>query len=136
MINKLNNITFEHLSEAPHYLDHLDSFENSKVGFSFLSYLKDNLKMDIASIFITNHNIHFDRNVTYVLRLERDKIELYEESDVCENRIVYQFSDDSISLNSKKMTPIFINAFKNRLSEIIRDLKRNRSTIFEEVIAL
>ena len=125
-------LSFDHLTSAPHYLDHLDDVKTNDVGFTFLNFIKEQFPLDVFSIFITNYTTSNYKNVIYVLRCERGKIELYEKNNLSENNLVYDFYDDTISLNSKIMSPLYKTFFKKRLSEIILDLKQQKSVIFEE----
>lgn len=127
-------LKLDFLKEAPQHISHIDNTSSQKVGFNFLSFLKDNLELNVASIFITNYKSSIQKNLMYILRLERDKIILFEKSEDVENNIEYNFLDDSISLNKNSMSPFYNKAFKKRLTEIIRDLKQNKCSIFEEII--
>ena len=127
-------LKLDFLKESPQYISHIDNTKSQHVGYNFLSFLKDNLELNVASIFITNYNSIHQKNLMYILRLERDKIILFEKSDGVENNIEYNFLDDTISLNKKLMSPLYNRAFKKRLTEIIRDLKLNKCSIFEEII--
>ena len=127
-------LQLDFLKEAPQYVSHIDNTSSQKVGFNFLSFLKDNLELNVASIFITNYKSPAQKDLMYILRLERDKIILFEKSEGVENNIEYNFLDDSISLNKSFMSPFYNKAFKKRLTEIIRDLKQNKCSIFEEII--
>ncbi|MBI60316.1 hypothetical protein CL657_03765 [bacterium] len=127
------SISLEHLKKAPQYLSHLDEANLSDTGFSFLSYIKEVIPLDVLSVFITNYN-HNNSNIIYVLRLERDKLELYESNANTENNIQYSFLDESITLNKKPMSNIYKLAFKKRLTDIIKDLKLNKCELFEETL--
>tara|TARA_B100000427_G_C15510778_1_gene596089 strand:- start:703 stop:1098 length:396 start_codon:yes stop_codon:yes gene_type:complete len=127
-------LNLDHLSKAPQYLKHLDDADTNDVGFSFITYLKEVIPLDVISIFITNYNIQPNANVLYILRLERDKLELYESNINTENNICYQFADDSITLNAKTMSTIYKTAFKKRLIDIIKDLELNKCELLEETI--
>ena len=86
------------------------------------------------SIFISNFEFRKTVRVVYVLRINRDKAELVELSEHIENSIVYDFLSEDIYLNSKKMSDFYKKAFKQRLSQIIKDVKNKKSNIFEEII--
>ena len=127
-------LTFDHLTIAPHYLDHLDDVGKQDIGFDFLEFIKNQFTIDIFSIFITNYNSELYSDVMYICRCDRNKIELYERNKHSENNIVYDFHDQCISLNSKKMDDLYLSCFKSRLTEIITDLKQQRCTLYEERI--
>lgn len=126
-------LTLDHLSEAPQYLTHLDEKNTNDVGFSFLDFIKDELSMDVLSVIITNYKRQAS-SLLYVLRLDREKLELYESHKTIENNIRYHFSDHSIYLNNKSMGSLYKNAFKKRLNDIIKDLKLNQCDLFEEAL--
>ncbi len=128
------SLKLDFLKEAPQYLSHIDNTQSRNVGFNFLAFIKDNFELNVASIFITNYKKPTHSDLMYILRLERDKVILYEKTDQAENNIEYSFLDDAIILNKKTMSPFYNNSFKKRLSEIIRDLKQNKCSIFEEII--
>lgn len=128
------SLKLDFLKEAPQYLSHIDSTQSRNVGFNFLAFIKENFELNVASVFITNYKKLTQSDLMYILRLERDKIILYEKSEQAENNIEYSFLDDSIRLNKKSMSAFYNTSFKKRLSEIIRDLKQNKCSIFEEII--
>ena len=128
------NLSFDHLKEAQHYLDHLDDASSKNIGYSFLSFLKDQIPLDVINIYITNYTMSVSPKKYYILKCDRNALELFEKNQNTENNIKYLFLDDSIILNSKKMGAIYNTAFKKRLSEIIRDLTRLKSVIFEETL--
>ncbi|MAQ64148.1 hypothetical protein CL647_05545 [bacterium] len=128
------NLSLDHLNNASQYLSHLDEADPNDVAFSFLNYLAEAIPLDVLSVFITNYNLEPDANVLYILRLDREKIELYESNSNTENNICYQFSDDVITLNANPMSTIYKTAFKKRLNDIIKDLKFNKCEILEETL--
>ena len=79
------NLKLDFLQEAPHYLSHLDSVKSNYIGFNFLSFIKDQFGINVASVFITNYKTPISSSVMYILRLEREKIVLYEKSEEAEN---------------------------------------------------
>tara|TARA_Y200000002_G_C22645971_1_gene649135 strand:- start:663 stop:1070 length:408 start_codon:yes stop_codon:yes gene_type:complete len=128
------SLKLDFLKEAPHYLSHIDNTQSRNVGYNFLAFIKDNFELNVASIFITNYKKPSRSDLMYILRLEREQVILYEKTDQVENNIEYSFIDDSIFLNKKSMSAFYNNSFKKRLTEIIRDLKQNKCSIFEEII--
>ena len=128
------SISFSHLNKTDVYHNHLDDLHSHQIGYSFLKTIKEQLPLSITSIFISNHNQKTPPKTTYILRLERDKITLYETSSSTKNTSVFHFANDTITLNKNLMSPIFKKAFKRRLSEIIKDLKNNACSIYEEPI--
>ena len=81
------NLSLDHLNNASQYLSHLDEADPNDVAFSFLNYLAEAIPLDVLSVFITNYNLEPDANVLYILRLDREKIELYESNSNTENNI-------------------------------------------------
>ena len=128
------SISLEHLKKAPQYLTNLDQVTHSDPGFSFLSHIKETIPLDVISVFITNYNLNPNAAVIYIVRLERETLELYESNANTENNISYSFADDSIILNKKMMSNIYKLAFKKRLNDIINELKLNKCELFEETL--
>ena len=109
------NLSLDHLNNASQYLSHLDEADPNDVAFSFLNYLAEAIPLDVLSVFITNYNLEPDANVLYILRLDREKIELYESNFNTENNICYQFSDDVITSvpNSLREGSLAMGAFRS-----------------------
>ena len=45
------SLTFDHLTIAPHYLDHLDDVGKQDIGFDFLEFIKNQFTM-ISLVFL------------------------------------------------------------------------------------
>ena len=126
------HVAFDHLHQATHYLDHLDDVYPVNIGFNYFDFLKESLAMDIYSVFVTNYTINPYADLIFILRCERNQIELFEKTTLTQSNIIYNFFDKTITLNKNVMDDLFLNFFKNRLSEIVMDLKTQKAVIFEE----
>ena len=105
-----------------------------QLGMPILLKIRESLPLEIASVVISNYNMPHAKKITYVLRLDRDNIELLELSEKSRNNIMFSFHDENIYLNSKQMSALYKKAFKTRLEQISKDLRANRCGVYEEII--
>ena len=129
----LDNISFDHLQETQNYTESLNNLVDEQPGFSFASFVTSQLPLHVASIFITNYTFRDAVSTVYVLRIDREQLELAEVSKTAQNRIVFSFESESISLNGNTMGNLYLSAFKKRLDQIISDLTLKKSHIFEDI---
>jgi hypothetical protein len=89
----------------------------------------------INSIVITNYKKYGAASQNYyVLRIKREKIEIAEQGKTIKNHIVFNLESKEIQLNNKVMSNIFFHELRKRINQILNDINKNRSQIFEEII--
>ena len=126
--------TFENLTQTQRYNDNLDDLNSENAGFSFFSVIKNQLPLKVNCLFISNYITQKKASIHYILRIDRNKINLFESSQLAENTSEYVFSEKKTYLNKNPMGDLYKTAFKRRLSEIIHELKHNACAVYEEPI--
>lgn len=115
----IDNITCDHLQTNSQFINDLQHFNSSDIGITFSEYVNNNLAIDVNSIFVTNFKL-------------KESIKLVEYSKQTTNNILFDFLSESIFLNSNKMGGLYKKAFKQRLSQLIKNSKRSKRTIYKE----
>ena len=91
--------------QSSKYIAYFQNTDLDAYGLPFLIQIRDDFPLDLANLIITNY--HHPAKITYILKLNRDHIELLELLPQTKNNILYSFSSDKIYLNHKEMSVLF-----------------------------
>ena len=102
-------------------------------GLELMSELQTGLSSAVKSIIVTNFNLRGrQKTAYYVLKLSQRVIEMLEINDNVKNNIVYTFSSEKITLNTRPMSALYRKVFADRLKEVTRDIQQERAVVLEE----
>ena len=97
-----------------------------------LELIRAVLTDELKSIIITNLKFK-SAKIQYVTRITQEKVELSEKNLGHDSHVVFQFDDSSIFYNKKKMNDMFRLQFTERIQNIIIDIEKGKTTVYEEV---
>ena len=127
LLDKLNN-------KSDSYIDQINREPMTNLGYNFISNIRTTLPVEILSVIFTNYQQKEQQIPWYILRLDRDKLEFLEVTEHSKSNFVYNFADDSIYLNGNQSEQLVKTAFKKHLRNILIDIKKERASVYEEMI--
>ena len=110
------------------------SEDMEKLDFNFIITLREMMHFDVSSIIFSNHYLKYSLPLWYVLRLDRDKIELLEIKNDDHTNVLLYFQSNKIYFNGKEHNDLLRNDFKKRLRSILIDLRKDKCKVYEEKI--
>jgi hypothetical protein len=115
------------------YQDAIHDIPKEEDKDTIIKQIKELFDPELKSIVITNYSkTRVLSKIFYVMKIERDRIELAEKSETMKNYINYDYQSNEITLNNKPMSQIYFQEFKKRINRILEDIDRNKARVFEE----
>lgn len=114
------------------YQNEILSLADPKKPLASLQHIRSVLTDDLKSIIITNLKFK-NSKIQYVTRITRERVELSEKNLGHDSHVLFQFDDNCIYYNKKKMNDLFRLQFNERIQNIIQDIEKSKTTVYEEV---
>ena len=121
-------------SQSSKLMTVINTEEMEKLDFNFIISLREVMPVEVSSIIFSNHFIKDELPFWYVLRLDRDKVELLEIRENEHTNVLLYFQSDKIYFNGKEHNDLLREDFKKRLRSILLDLRKNKCKVYEEKI--
>ena len=131
----MNNVLYLEQLQTPSddLIKEFDDQDMNTIGYPFLNKIRQELSVHISSLVISNYYNKDKVSLWYILRLDRDKVELLEMKDQSQTNVLLSFQDSHIYLNGNIAGEPLLNHFKHRLRYILIDLKKEKARLYEEV---
>ena len=114
-----------------------DSIKNDnmeQINFNFILTIRETMSVEVASVVFSNHHLRDKLSFWYILRLDRDKIELLEIRDEDHSNVLLYFQSNKIYFNGNEADDLLRKDFKKRIRSILIDVRKDKCKVFEEKI--
>ena len=112
----------------------IDKQPMNQLDYNFIITLRESMTVDVSSIIFSNHFLRDIVPLWYILRLDRDKLELLEIKESNHTSVVLYFHNNRIFFNGKEHNDLLRHDFKKRLKSILIDLHQKKCRVYEEKV--